>query len=94
MHIRKRTVSETETHRIVTVRGQSILASCSGCEQEVEIAAVECSEEFPGAGRANSVGDSPKAMNHPGSRRLPSKAKSTLCGKHTQEGKDHATEHE
>ena len=49
MHIRKRTVSETETHRLVTVRGHSILAWCRGCEQEVEMVAVERAEELLGA---------------------------------------------
>jgi hypothetical protein len=49
MHIRKRTVSETETHRLVTVRGHSILAWCRGCEQEVEMVALERAEEILGA---------------------------------------------
>jgi hypothetical protein len=48
--IRKRTVSETETHRILTVRGHSILAWCRGCEQEVEMVAVECAERLFGSG--------------------------------------------
>ena len=49
MHIRRRTVSETETHRLVTVRGHSILAWCQGCEQEVEMVAVERAEDLLGA---------------------------------------------
>jgi hypothetical protein len=49
MHIRKRTVSETETHRLVTVRGHSIVAWCHGCENEVEMVAVECADEFLGS---------------------------------------------
>ena len=49
MQIRKRTVSETETHRLVTVRGHSIVAWCRGCEQEVEMVALERAEEILGA---------------------------------------------
>ncbi len=49
MRIRKRTVSETETHRVVTVRRESILAWCRGCEEEVEMVAVERAEELLGA---------------------------------------------
>jgi hypothetical protein len=48
VRIRKRTISETETHRIVTVRGHSIFAWCEGCQQEVEMVAVEGAEELPG----------------------------------------------
>ena len=51
MRIRKRIVSETETHRVVTARGQSIIARCPGCEQDVEMVGVEFAEAFPG-GRA------------------------------------------
>jgi hypothetical protein len=50
MSIRRRTVSETETHRVMTMRGHSIVAWCRGCEQEVEMVAVECAEKLPGAG--------------------------------------------
>jgi hypothetical protein len=50
MRIRKRTVSETETHRLVTMRGHSIVAWCRGCEQEVAMVALECAEKFLGAG--------------------------------------------
>jgi hypothetical protein len=53
MHIRKRTVSETETHRLVTVRGLSILAWCRGCGQEVEMVAVERAEELLGVRSAS-----------------------------------------
>ena len=49
MRIRKRTVSETETHRVVTVRRDSILAWCRGCEEEVEMVAGERAEELLGA---------------------------------------------
>ena len=49
MRIRKRTVSETETHRLVTVRGHSIVAWCGGCEQEVEMVSMEGVEQFLGA---------------------------------------------
>jgi hypothetical protein len=49
VRIRKRTVSETETHRVVTVRRDSILAWCRGCEEEVEMVAVGRAEELPGA---------------------------------------------
>jgi hypothetical protein len=49
VRIRKRIVSETETHRLVTVRGQSIVAWCPGCEQEVEMVVVECAEQLPGS---------------------------------------------
>jgi hypothetical protein len=34
----------------MTMRGHSIVAWCRGCEQEVEMVAVECAEEFLGAG--------------------------------------------
>jgi hypothetical protein len=50
MRIRKRTVSETETHRVLTMRGHSIFAWCGGCEQGVEMVAVECAEKFLGPG--------------------------------------------
>ena len=53
MHIRRRTVSETETHRLVTVRGLSILAWCRGCGQEVEMVAVERAEELLGVRSAS-----------------------------------------
>jgi hypothetical protein len=50
MRIRKRTVSETETHRVLTMRGPSIVTWCGGCEQEVEMVAVECAEKLLGPG--------------------------------------------
>ena len=49
MRVRKRTVSQTETHRVVSVRGHSIVAWCRACEQEVEMVTVECAEELLGA---------------------------------------------
>jgi hypothetical protein len=33
----KRTVSETETHRVVTVRGRSMQDFCGACGQKVEM---------------------------------------------------------
>lgn len=48
MNIRKRTVSETETHRLVTIRGHSIPARRHGYEQEVEIVEVHRAEELLG----------------------------------------------
>jgi hypothetical protein len=34
---KKRTVSETETHRVVIVRGPSRQAFCEGCRRQVEM---------------------------------------------------------
>jgi hypothetical protein len=48
VRIRKRIVSETETRRLVTVRGHSTVAWCPGCEQGVEMIAVECADGLPG----------------------------------------------
>jgi hypothetical protein len=39
---KKRTVSETETHRVVIVRGRSMQAYCRGCGRNVKMVTIEC----------------------------------------------------
>jgi len=42
---KRRTVSETEMRRVVTVRGRSMQAYCAGCGRRVEMFAVDCAAE-------------------------------------------------
>jgi len=39
---KKRIVSETETRRVVIVRGRSMQAYCAGCGQNVEMVTIGC----------------------------------------------------
>ena len=45
MRKKKWTVSETETHRVVTLRGRSMQAYCGGCGRQVEMFMVERAAE-------------------------------------------------
>jgi hypothetical protein len=53
MRRKRRTVSETETHRVVTVRGRSMYAYCGGCGREVEMFTVDRAAEALGIGVAS-----------------------------------------
>lgn len=48
MRKKKRTVSETETHRVVIVRGRRMQAYCRGCGRNVEMVTIECAAEALG----------------------------------------------
>ena len=53
MRRKRRTVSETETHRVVTVRGRSMHAYCGGCGRQVEMFTVDRAAEALGIGVAS-----------------------------------------
>ena len=48
MRTKKRTVSETETHRMVIVRSRSMQAYCGGCRRNVEMVTIDRAAEALG----------------------------------------------
>ena len=48
MRRKKRTVCETETHRVITMSGESTYGFCRGCGKEVEMILLEPAAEVLG----------------------------------------------
>lgn len=48
MRKKKRTVCDTETHRVITMRGQSMYSFCRGCGKEVEMILLDSAAEASG----------------------------------------------